>query len=63
MHVNVSFTLDIDPNEWEGRLTGVPVAVNVSDERTAERIRKEVRAHAEEVVRNLYFDMGLADRP
>jgi 23S rRNA U2552 (ribose-2'-O)-methylase RlmE/FtsJ len=59
MHINVNFTLNINPNEWEGRASGVPTAaVDINDPDTWARIRKEVRAHAENVICDLYTDMG-----
>lgn len=58
MHINVSFTLNIDPDEWEGRIAGVPVPVDVHDPDFVQRITEEVRAHAENVIRDLYTDQG-----
>lgn len=58
MHVNVNFTLDIDPDEWEGRIAGVPVPVDPHDPDTVDRITKQVRAHVENVIRDLYTDQG-----
>ena len=57
MKVNVAFTLDIDPAEWEGRLEGEPQPVTL-DEATTARIAAEAASHAESVVRDLYFDQG-----
>ena len=57
MKVNVAFTLDIDPAEWEGRLEGEPQPVTL-DEATTARIAAEAASHAESVVRDLYYDQG-----
>jgi|688.fasta_scaffold2321274_1 hypothetical protein len=59
MFINVNFTLNINPNEWEGRASGVPAeVVDINDPDIVDRISKEVRAHAENVIRDLYEDMG-----
>lgn len=60
MHINICFTLNINPNEWEGRMKGVPVTVDVYDPDFVQRITEEVRAHAENVIRDLYEDQGWA---
>lgn len=58
MRVSVQFELDIEPAEWVGRLRGVPVPVDETNQALAERITAEVRAHVEDVIRSLYFDQG-----
>ena len=62
MKVRVSFTLDIDVNEWEGRHRGIPVdgVVDVHNPTVYLRITNQVREHAENVVRALYEDQGWA---
>lgn len=59
MHVSVHFDLEIDPAEWEGRHRGVAQPVRL-DHTTLIRITNEVRAHAENVIRDLYEDQGWA---
>jgi hypothetical protein len=58
MYININFTLDIDTAEWEGRRQGAPTPVDINDPDVVDRISKEVRAHAENVIRDLYEDMG-----
>lgn len=53
MHVNVNFTLNIDPAAWLER-NGEPVTPGLE----LFRVEDEVRAHAENVVRGLFADMG-----
>jgi hypothetical protein len=53
MKVNVNFTLDIDPAAWLER-NNDPVTPGMA----LFRVEDEVRAHAENVVRDLFADMG-----
>lgn len=53
MKVNVSFTLNIDPAAWLER-NNEPVTLGLE----LFRVEDEVRAHAENVVRDLFADMG-----
>lgn len=55
MHVNVNFTLEIDPAAWG---TTSASTVNPESPDAMQRIREEVRAHAENVVRDLFDNMG-----
>ena len=55
MYVNVSFTLDIDPAEW-ACTSASTIRPDAPD--AMGRIADEVRAHAENVVRDLFADMG-----
>jgi hypothetical protein len=55
MNVTVTFTLTIDPAEWA---TTSASAVNPEAPEAMDRIAAEVREHAENVVRDLYADMG-----
>jgi hypothetical protein len=55
MHVNVNFTLNIDPAEW-ATTSASTIRPDAPD--AMERIADEVRAHAENVVRDLFADMG-----
>lgn len=57
MPVTVTITLDVNANEWAGRHTGVATAVKL-DAATQTRIYREVRAHVENVIRDLYEDQG-----
>ena len=56
MQVPVSFTLDIDPAEWA--TTSASTTINPEAPDAMDRIAAEVRAHAENVVRDLFTDMG-----
>jgi hypothetical protein len=58
MNVTVSFTININAAEWEGRKTGVPAQIGVVPPHIRARITEEVQSHAENVVRDLYADMG-----
>jgi len=55
MNVTVTFTLTIDPAEWA---TTSASTVDPESPDAMDRIAAEVRAHAENVVRDLYADMG-----
>lgn len=55
MNVNVSFTLNIDPAEWACTSAST---INPESPDAMDRIAAEVRAHAENVVRDLFHDMG-----
>ena len=57
MNVTVNFTLNIDPAEW-ACTTASTVQPDSPD--AMDRIAAEVRAHAENVVRGLFEDMGWA---
>jgi len=51
--VTVSFDLEIDPEVW--RTEGRPTP---SSAQTDAEVAAEVRQHAENVVRDLFYDMG-----
>lgn len=61
-NVHVSFMLNIDLAEWVGRHKGIPADIDFSDDsgvdRLAATVAREVQAHAENVIRDLYTDMG-----
>jgi hypothetical protein len=68
MFININFTLDIDTAQWAddkrpaierllpSKFPFTPPDINDPD--VVDRISKEVRAHAENVIRDLYEDMG-----
>jgi hypothetical protein len=58
IQVNVSFTLDIDADEWEGRARGVAEPVDTDNLVTRLLIAHQVQTHAESVVRDLFYDQG-----
>jgi hypothetical protein len=61
MYVNINFTLAVNPQEWAGRLTGTPVALDVNDPAVIDTINREVRNHVQETVREFFVDNGWVD--
>jgi len=55
MDVTVNFTLTIDPAEWACTSAST---VNPESPDAMDRIAAEVQRHAENVIRDLYADMG-----
>ena len=55
MKVTINFTLDIDPAAWATRSGATSTIIPGME---LFRVEDEVRAHAENVVRDLFADMG-----
>ena len=55
MNVTINFSLPIEINAWVYR-NGGPIVAKTAD--LHERVAAEVQAHAENVIRDLYEDMG-----
>ena len=58
MNVNINFTINVDADEWCNRNRAPFVAVDQNDPDVVHEVSVTVRAHAENVIRDLFADMG-----